>query len=271
MTLITKDNVQLFDKSWLVEEPIANLVLIHGMGEHIMRYEYWASLWNQAKINVFGVDFRGHGQSHGKRGHINNYDELIGDAAIIFQKAKNYNPDIPIILYGHSMGGNVVLNILKHNSFSPDLAIVTSPWIKLAFQPSKKELLLAKIGNKLLPSFSQSTKVDTNGISQDPEVVALYQQDPLIHDQITARMFHEVYTKGLTLLEGFKAPCPLMLIHGDKDRFTSCDASKEFVKRDAAINIKIYPSGFHELHQEPFKKDVFIDLFEWVYKNLPKK
>ncbi len=263
----SKDGVEIFGQSWSPEGPaIAAVCLIHGMGEHSSRYEHVAEFLCRNQIGVLSFDHRGHGKSGGKKGHSPSYDALLNDVSMALEETKAAFSGVPLFLYGHSMGGNVALNFALRRSPDVKGVIASAPWLRLAFQPSKMDVFLAKIMIKIFPSFSQRTKLDTKAISRDPEEVKKYENDPLVHDKISASMFLGCHLAGQFALdnaENFKYP--LLIFHGTDDRLTNYEASKEFgfmVKGD--VTWKSLQGFYHESHNEPEKAQVLEMIKNWI-------
>ncbi|GAI07381.1 unnamed protein product, partial [marine sediment metagenome] len=148
--------------------------------------------------------------------------------------------------------------------------IATDPWLRLAFEPPRFKIILTQITNYIWPSFSQKSGLDTNTISRDPEVVHALENDPLVHDHISARMFIGIYQAGRWALEhASKFSLPLLLMHGGDDKIISVEASREFVSKIAEkCTFKIWNGFYHEIHNEPEKQDVFALLINWLNEKI---
>ena len=105
------------------------------------RYDHWAALFNKEGIGFVGVDLPGHGRSDGKRGHIKSYALLEEMIDILLKSCSQTFPGVPIFIYRHSLGGGIVLDYILRRNPEVKGAIVTSPYLRLAFQPPKIKLL----------------------------------------------------------------------------------------------------------------------------------
>ncbi|MGI6532826.1 MAG: alpha/beta fold hydrolase [Bacillota bacterium] len=79
-------------------------------GEHSGRYEHVASFFNEKGFSCIAFDLRGHGMSGGKRGHAKSYEAIMRDVDTLFEESPLGRACRAIVLYGHSLGGNIVLN-----------------------------------------------------------------------------------------------------------------------------------------------------------------
>ena len=265
----SKDGLELFAHAFPSEKPPKAIIcLVHGHGEHIERYEHLAAALNEADYALVGFDHRGHGQSDGPRGHTPSYETLLDDIDAFLAEVDEDYPDLPRILYGHSMGGNLVLNYALRRK--PDLkgVIATGPWIKLAFEPPAVQVFLGKTMDKIFPAFIQASGLETAALSRDPEVVRAYEDDSLVHNKVSARLFVEMYDSGLWSLENAgDFPLPLLLMHGSADRITSAVASREFAeKAGEKVELKIWDGFYHEIHNEPEQAEIFKKIIDWLEK-----
>ncbi|MBW2623806.1 MAG: lysophospholipase, partial [Deltaproteobacteria bacterium] len=260
---IADDEVKFFAQSWThPNKSKAVVAIVHGLGEHSSRYSHLASYLNGHEYSVAAFDLRGHGKSGGPRGHTPSYETLMDDIERFLTEVGALIPDTPIFLYGHSLGGNLGLNYALRRKPTLQGSIISGPWLRLSAEPGKAQVTLARIMNKIRPAFAQSNALDIKGLSRDPEVVREYEQDPLVHDRISVRLFLEVYQAGLWALEqAADFPIPLLLMHGEADRLTSAEASREFAaKIKEGCTLKIWEGMFHEIHNEPEKEDVYQEI-----------
>lgn len=266
-SLKTADNLDLYIKSWNCQNPIAQIILIHGLGEHINRYEHVAEFYNQRSISLVGIDLRGHGRSAGKKGYTPSYEHLLNDIELFITEYSK--PDLPKILYGHSMGGNLVLNYLTIRSDDFKASIVTAPWIKLFKEPGPAIKMAAKCLN-FIGGFSNGNKLDSSVLATDPEVGLTYDSDEYVHDRIHSKLALGVMNAGEFLLNTSKnITCPLLIMHGDQDKITSNAASRKFAERHKGeIHFKNWPGLYHEIHNGLQKEAVLKYSFDWIEKKL---
>lgn len=248
----------------------AVIILQHGLGEHSGRYRHVAEFFAQHGIALLANDRSGHGKSGCKRGHIHKYEYVFDDISKLHHEATVRYPDKPVFLYGHSMGGGIVLNyLIRHPKNGLKGAIVTGPLILPAFQPSRIIVGLGKLMRGIFPGFVQNNQVDANKISRDPQVVKTYQQDPLVHDRISAETGVTMLEWGKYILEnGKEISIPLLAMHGSADQLTSPKATQDFVRQAKGnITLKIWDGLWHEIHNEPEQLQVLLEIYKWIEGN----
>ncbi len=271
-TLQNAENIrlQLFD--WPVESPQAVIALVHGQGEHIGRYKHLAEWYNRHGIAVVGMDLQGYGRSEGRRGHARDLDALLDDIGLLLQETRQRYPQVPLFLYGHSMGGNLALNYVARRQPALHGLIATSPWIRLSFEVPALKVLAGRLLRRFMPTLTLPTGLTARFISQDPAVVQAYQSDPLVHNKISA-------AAGIILLESAgwldkyagEFPVPLLLLHGTGDKIISAPATKEFFGRVTGdITHQEWPGLYHELHNEREQEEVFQYTLNWIKAHLKK-
>lgn len=266
----SRDRLQMYARGWAPSEPRAVVVLVHGHGEHINRYNHVAQALAGANYALLGFDLRGHGQSAGQRGHIPTYQSLMDDITDFIAEARKRYPALPVFLYGHSMGGNQVINYALRSPGSLKGVIATGPWLKLAFTPPAAQVMLAKLLNGIAPSFSLASGLDQNSLSRDSQVVAKYAADPFVHDKISVRLYTGMYNQGFWALEhASELKIPMLLMHGSGDKITSAPASQEFARMAGdKVSLRIWDGFYHEIHNEPENNKVLEAMVSWLDKNL---
>lgn len=243
----------------------AGIILIHGLGEHIHRYENWAEKFRGKGIVFTGMDLPGHGKSDGSRGNIKSYSQTDEMIEILLDTTRNTYPGIPLFLYGHSLGGGIVLDYLIRKNPGIKGAIVTSPWLKLSFEPPRTKIVLASIMKHVLPGLAQPSGLVIEDLSHDIDVVKKYSEDPMVHDKISVSLFHSAMSAAATTLENAASlDLPVLLMHGGNDRICSVEGSRQFASLTSRAELKIWDDGYHELHNEPFRDEVFSYIIRWI-------
>lgn len=266
----TDDGETIYAQKWILENnPKAIIILVHGLGEHIGRYDHVANYFNQRNIAMFGFDHRGHGKTTGRRGHISSTEDYFQDIDHMIELAKKEFPGAPIFLYGHSLGGNMVLNYSLKKKPEIRGVICTSPGLAVGQPVPPAKLFLAKILKTVLPSMTMDNGLDVDNLSHDPEVIQKYKDDPLVHPMISAKLAMDMFANGAWVLENAKVfPIPLLLMAGEEDHIVNLDVIEQFAKKVPAelITFEICKGLFHEIHNEYEKEQVFQKMYSWILK-----
>lgn len=261
------DGRKMFFNQWLADdEPVANIALVHGLGEHSGRYENFARFFASKNINVLALDTFGHGQTEGKKGHTPKMEDYLWQIDYLVNSTKTFAPNVPTFLYGHSMGGCLVLNYLYKNQ--PNLAgvIASAPAIQPGFPIPKSKLLLGKFGRIFMPAFTQPNGLELNNLSHDKAIIDAYIKDPLVHNLVSGVLGIGIIEWGEWLLDGTKkTSIPLLVMHGEEDILTNFEASKSFCEKNA-IAFKSWPKLYHEIHNEFGKEKVLEYVLDWMKK-----
>ncbi len=266
--ITSADGKELFAVEWSLKEPKAVIALVHGLGEHISRYNHFADFFTNNGIAVVGFDHRGHGQTAGPRGHSPGFEAMMNDVdALLGIIEQNYS-GVPVFLYGHSMGATLVLNHVLRRKPAIKGGIASAPPVILKNKPSAVLVGLGKLMRNIYPGFVQPNGLDPNHISRDPEEVAKYINDPLVHNKVSASLGMDLLDGGKWLdeYEG-KSPNPLLIMHGDGDQISWAGSSETFAEKMGAT-FKKWEGLYHEIHNEPEQQQVFKYTLEWIMGQL---
>lgn len=267
---ITTDGTLMSAMQWdFTNSPEAIIAIVHGHGEHKDRYSHVAEFFGQNNMNTWAFDLRGHGLSGGKRGHSPIYNQLMDDVEQFLMQIRNIHNDIPIILYGHSMGGNIAANyLIKRKGKEVKAAIITDPLFKIAFEPPNWKVSLGKVMANVWPSLTQPTGLDVKHLSTDATVVERYKKDPLVHNKMSAKLFVDLFNAADWAIENADLlTTPTLMMHGEDDLITSPEGSRAFAANNTEmVTLKIWPGMYHEIHNEKEKKKVFNYELDWIKK-----
>ncbi|WP_446897122.1 alpha/beta hydrolase [Clostridium sp. LBM24168] len=265
----TFDGIELFYKKNLVEKPKAVLIVVHGLCEHLGRYDYFTKKLNDFGYNVYRFDNRGHGKSGGERGYVENFQYFFDDADLFVNMARSENENVPIFMFGHSMGGFITAGYgMKYqNKLSGQIlsgaAVIDLP----AFKTIKNSIDFDK------NPFEKVPNALSNLICRDQEVVSAYNEDPLVLKESNVKLLGEAFVKGPIWIENnvkkYNYPC--LILHGGNDQIVINEASKWLYENVSSLdkNLKIYPGCYHEILNEKDEKNVVIDdIHHWIEKRI---
>ena len=252
-------------RKWKVDNPKAQIFLVHGYAEHIGRYVHFAKELNEQGYDVIGYDQTGYGLSEGERAHVPRFDYYVWDLHNVINDQKN--DELPTFLFGHSMGGLVVTSYCI--LYQPTLAgvITTAAALSVGQDTSKLLMKIAPIIGEIFPRL-QTTKIGTQDISRDKKIVDEYENDPLIyHAGMKARLAAEMLAKikkTSRLAHIFSQP--LLIMHGTEDRLTNPLGSQNFYKNCSSDDkkLKIWRDCYHELLNEPEKEEIIKYIKKWI-------
>lgn len=252
----------------------ARMVIVHGLCEHSGRYLQMARQLAEKGISVTAYDHRGHGQSGGRRGHIQQFDHLLGDLLqIVEQCRKKMDPARPLMILGHSLGGLVALRFAQRFGEKIDGVIASSPALAPAIEIPKPKAILGRLMSRLWPQLMFDNELIPENLSHDDAVVQAYINDPLVGRRISARLFTEmVRAMTDTLKDAPLLSKPLLLQAAGDDRLVDPSAARIFFDRVTAGDktLHIYDGLFHEIYNEEqnLRKKVLTDLETWLQNHI---
>ncbi len=271
--IVSKDGTYLAGRFWKPSGfPRGSVCLVHGIGEHAGRYDDWARRFTQEGLMVYAIDLRGHGHSDGKRGHVNHLSEYFDDIGTMVRRCKRNWGDLPQFLYGHSMGGALVLSFLLKRRQDFSGAIITSPWLKLVEPPGPLLQKMALSLDKVFPGFTFSTGIKSTQLTQQASGQAESDSDKLMHSRISLRTFNQLNAVTADILEranGFNLP--LFFAHGTEDTLTSFEVTEEYAERVGPLATFFAAEGArHEIHREPVADELFLRIMSWMKPKLKR-
>jgi len=265
--------LQLFYRTWLPDKsPKAVMVIIHGVGEHIGRYQNMVDGLVPAGFILTGYDQRGHGQSEGQRGHINSWSEFREDIDRFLKLAVKLADGRPVFLYGHSQGSLEVLDYILHDSQGLAGVIISGCALvpKGSIAPAHL-VIMAKILSKIKPNIPIKVELNGSNLSRNPQVARAYDEDPLVHLQRSVGWG----AAGLKTIDWIKTHAegidlPILFLHGECDPLVDVEGARHFFDQISYPDktIHIYPDGLHEPHNDTCYKQVVADMKSWMEERL---
>ncbi len=261
---------EIYTRNVAPEEVKGVVVLVHGMGEHSGRYiENVIPTLLKVSLAVVSYDNVGHGKSNGKRGHCPSYSTLMEILGMVAERAESLYPDVPLFLYGHSMGGNLVLNYALRNSVKINGIVATSPYLRLAFKPPKWKMVLGKLMLKVLPSITLPSGLDPEGISRIPAEVEKYVKDPMVHDRVSPMFSFPIMEAGeWAIANANSLLTDTLLLHGTGDQVIDYTATEEFHKNSNRTELQLFEGAFHELHHDKCQVELLAVITKWLKKRI---
>jgi alpha-beta hydrolase superfamily lysophospholipase len=254
-SLPTSDQHSLFAQEWKPSCSIhrdalkPTIGIVHGLGEHSGRYTPVAEFFAQHGYHVVSYDHRGHGKTGG---HMPPFHILQNDIQCICDYARR-NYQSPIILYGQSLGGALVLKYLAHQTTNEvTAAIASSPLFTPTHHPPRWKVFFGELLLPWLPKLQLAHGLKAQALTHDTNIVEQFRRDPLVRRKVSIALGYSMLESGKELLATPTSySMPILLMHGSADQITSAEATKLFAtKLDENCELKIWHDRFHELHFE---------------------
>ena len=261
------DGLDLYAVEWSpVGRTEAVVAFVHGHGDHCRRYDEWFALMNTRNISVVALDYRGHGRSKGKRGSIRRFDDLLRDITLLHQKALDLYPGTPVVLYGNSLGGTIVLSYLLKSPSLPAMAIVTAPWLQLNRPPGKFLSTFIKIGDLIFPNMTFSTGLHSGDFSDVEGFSDKRDKDKFVHNRISPRLMTEVQKEVSFIFGNFSAiRTPLLLLQGRDDKIMDGSAPRKLNDSlPGQVNYREWKHAGHQLHFSERSNEIMDYIVDWI-------
>lgn len=257
---------------WTPDTDPAGVVLIcHGYAEHARRYDHVAQRFGEAGLLTYALDLRGHGRSGGRRVYLKNIGEYTADFHHLVGLATAAHPELKRVVLGHSMGGGVVFTYGVEHPDDYAAMVLSGPAVYAQDAVSPVMIGVAKVLGSLLPGLPVEN-LPADAVSRDPDVVAAYEADPLVHHgKLPAGVAKALIGVGETMPQRAAAlTAPLLVVHGGQDKLIPVAGSQRLVDcvGSADVNLKVYPELYHEVFNEPERAVVLDDVTTWIATRL---
>ena len=266
------DGRQLFFQSNTSPLAKANILLVHGFGEHCGRYDALAGQLNEAGYNVFRFDLRGHGRSDGKRGHIFEFEEYLQDFACFKERSLSHvNAQTSSFIAAHSYGGLIALSSLLRDPSDICGLALSSPFFGMADGIPRWKIGLGKILSKYVPSLSLPTEIDPNDVSHDPNTVHEYATDTLMGRTASTRWLTETLSaQTRASQQAHVITLPILWQQAGDDRLVSKAAGRALFDSLGSTDKtwSEFSEMFHEIWFEKDRDRPIDELLSWLKKQL---
>ncbi|HSJ90613.1 MAG TPA: lysophospholipase [Ilumatobacter sp.] len=262
------DGETIFHQSWLPDGAArAVVLLVHGLGEHSGRYDHVARTLVDAGYAVHALDHRGHGRSSGTRAFVTSYDEFLRDLHQFRRMVEHEHAGLPLVLLGHSMGGNIAMGYTLGNQDGIAALVLSGPALKIGDDFSPIQLKALGLISKVAPGL-RPQGLSADAISRDPAVVAAYRDDPLV---FTGKVSAGLGAALIGAMRSFpdryaQLRLPVLVLHGTDDQLADVAGSRELEAKavNADLTVHYYHGLYHEVFNEPEQDRVLADLTSWL-------
>ena len=269
-SLITSDGLNLHLCHWLPQaDPKAIVLIVHGYGEHIARYEHVAEALVEAGYGVYGLDHRGHGKSEGERVYFDDFAQTVNDLNFYFEQIRHRYPEQRFFVYGHSMGSLISLLFALRQQHNLAGMIVSGTAVDGGENVPALLLAIGKFIARVAPKRRITPLTnEENALSRDPAVGIAYDNDPLVDiGGVRAGTALQMIQAGQRIkIQAKKLTLPILILHGGDDPLTPVSGSQYLYEhvRSKDKSLKIYPKMRHEVINEIDKEIVIADMVQWL-------
>jgi alpha-beta hydrolase superfamily lysophospholipase len=230
----------------------AGLIIVHGIAEHAARYRHAAEALAARGIASFVYDQRGHGVSPGTRTHVRNFADFAADLKLIGENVRRRFSELPLFVWGHSMGSVVVL--LAASDLPWPRGIITTG-CALDALPKLEGIpgAVLRMASALAPRLRISLRIDAAALTQVPEEQSRHMSDPLVARTATLRLLYGFAQACRTSrVIAHKIVLPWLAVHGEADKVCPISGSRALIDALGSPDKRLvnYPSLLHEIHNE---------------------
>jgi alpha-beta hydrolase superfamily lysophospholipase len=266
----THDQIKLFWVSTLPENPKAHVAVVHGYAEHIGRYAHVFDDLAGRGYGVHGFDCRGHGRSEGKRAHVNRFSDYVDDLKLFLERVRVAASGKKVLLLGHSHGGLIAARYAISRPTELAAMVLTSPFLRLAFEPPRLKLFAAKSMGALFPTLAIGNEIKDEALTRDQAMVEAHKRDPLNLKITTPGWFNASTEAQRETLEGARnIVLPTAVFTGGSDPIAHTPTAKGFYESLGSSDktYKEYPGALHEILNETNRAEVLNDVAAWLDKH----
>ncbi len=267
------DGLRLYESRWLPDgEAAAVLIVVHGFTEHSGRYAQAAERLNRSGYAVAAMDLRGHGRSQGSRAFIKTFDQYVDDLDTQLARTRERWPGKPMFLFGHSMGGTIIIRQAMTRPKSVQRAdvrgiVLSAPALGVADGLFPILRRVAGVVARVLPRL-RIVRLGSSQISRDPAVVADFQNDPLVfHDRFPIRTGAEILAALEEIQENPQdLRLPFFLLQGTDDKVVSPRPCRRLISQAKSPDkeLRLYEGFYHDLLHEINSEEVLEDIIGWL-------
>jgi alpha-beta hydrolase superfamily lysophospholipase len=247
------------------------LMVVHGQGEHGGRYAHFAHGFSDHYDAILALDLRGHGRSAGPRGHVNCFEEYVDDALEARLRVDELFLNPPVVdLLGHSMGGLIALQMLRHRDEARVRnCVLSSPALGLSVPIPGWKLGMGKVMRTLWPTLQMATGLNARDLTHDDALIRAHGEDQLNHKSVTPAAFFDFEETMLATSQDtavVPVNIPLLVQVSGDDRIVSESATRTWfdaLQHPDKTWIE-YKEAFHEIYNETSREQVFRDANAWL-------
>ena len=259
--------IKLATATWIPENPSAVFILCHGHAEHSGRYTYLVNTIVGHGLAVYTLDHRGHGRSSGTRALSLRFDDFVDDLDLVVDGARADFSELPVVLFGHSMGGLIAIRYALAHPGKISLLVTSGP--ALIIDENTPPPFVSALGklSRLVPT-APVPHDDTDCLNTDPQIKRQFARDHrTYHGSTRIRTAWEMLVAGEDARARLsQLTMPLLAMHGEMDTLTM-PRGTELLHANASSadkTIRLWPGMKHEIFNEPDRANVMRVLLDWL-------
>jgi alpha-beta hydrolase superfamily lysophospholipase len=261
------DHLRLYWQRYRPPSPKATVAVLHGGGDHSGRYPALTAGLVRAGFEVALLDFRGHGQSDGRRWHVDTFDDYLADIDAFLGRLCQDGYAGKLFVAAHSMGSLIAARWGIDHWREPAGFVLSSPYLRLALRPPLAKVWGARLAGRVVPWLPVATGLTSAALTSDPELQAWTDHDPLYGRKTTPRWFDEASRAQVEVMERaaeFRAP--LLVLAAGADTIADPAASRRFVEtvQSKDKQFVLYPGFRHEIFNEVERERPVADAVAWL-------
>lgn len=259
-TRTADDGTTLFTHHWATDDPRAAVVLVHGLAEHLGRWDHIGRQLAARGYDVRGTDLRGFGRSQGHRAYVEDFSEYTADLEADVVAARQLG--LPVVLLGHSLGGLISTLYAAELHQQPDLLVLSAPAVEANLPKAK--VLIAKALVGVAPKLTVPNGIKGEQLSRDLTVGERYFADPLVVPKSTLRLgmaFMEAMHRARASLAQISQPT--LIVHGGSDTIVEPRFSEQAERIPGATRI-VFDGFRHESFNEEGGTRAVAAVADWI-------
>lgn len=234
------------------------VVISHGYGEHIGRYEHVAHAVVAGGASAWGPDHLGHGRSDGERALVRDFEHIVDDLHRVIAMARLAHPDLPVVLIGHSMGGLIATRYAQRYGRGLAGLLLSAPAV------GHLEAIEQLVALPQIPDLP----IDPAVLSRDPAVHEAYTRDPLVYHGPFKRLTLEAMRAALAAIDagpGFGA-LPTLWLHGAADELVPIAGARAGLAklRGSEFAARVYDGARHEVFNETNRGEILDEVCQFI-------
>jgi alpha-beta hydrolase superfamily lysophospholipase len=264
---------ELFYQSWYpADRPRAVVVGVHGHGDHSGGLRNIVQHLVPKGYVWYGFDLRGHGRSSGLKGHIQSWADYREDLRAFLSMVKEHEPELPVFLVGHSLGGLISLEYsIHHPEGLSGITIICPPLSFSRYSPLMAQVIKALSWIK--PDYATKQKSDYTKLTRDAEIIKSLAADPLRHEEMTARLADEIFKMQIWMQDHARdLKVPFLMLQGLADPITPPEGTHQFFYAVPYSNKKY--REYEETPHRPFddinRAEVLEHISGWLDAQIPE-